>query len=224
MARQRAVDSDGDRREEDMADHGMRVAIKRIYEASAPSDGTRVLVDRLWARGVSKEAADLDAWMKELGPSDELRTWFGHQPGRWDAFVAQYRQELATPLRQLLLAELQGVVRGSPVTLVYGAHDTKENEAAVLRDYLLQDRVHPDDTWDAPTKLLLTAAVVAAAHPDAVAPASRLKRLASPILSAHEFDGALKELVADGSLRESVGGWQLTPRARQQVQQLSGAD
>jgi uncharacterized protein YeaO (DUF488 family) len=207
-----------------MANHGIRVAIKRIYEAPEPTDGTRVLVDRLWARGVSKDAADLDAWMKELGPTDELRTWFGHVPNRWDAFVAKYRQELQAPLRQLLLAEIQGVARGSPVTLVYGARDTKENEAAVLRDYLLQDRVHPDDTWDAPTKLLLTAAVVAVAHPDAIAPTSGLKRFASPILSAHELDDALKKLVADGSLRESAGGWRLTPRARQQVQQFSRAD
>jgi uncharacterized protein YeaO (DUF488 family) len=207
-----------------MAEHSVQVAIKRVYEKPEPSDGTRVLVDRLWARGVSKDAADLGAWMRELGPSDELRTWFGHQPNRWDAFGAKYRQELATPLRQLLLAELQEVARDSSVTLVYGAHDTKENEAAVLRDYLLQDQAHPDDTWDAPTKLLLTAAVVAAAHPEAVALTSGVKRFASPILSAHEFDSALAELVADGSLRESAGGWQLAPRARQRVQQLARTD
>jgi uncharacterized protein YeaO (DUF488 family) len=207
-----------------MAEHSVRVAIKRVYEKPEPSDGTRVLVDRLWARGVSKDAADLDAWMKELGPTDELRTWFGHQPNRWDAFVATYRQELATPLRQLLLAELQGVARGSLVTLVYGAHDAEENEAAVLRDYLLQDQAHPTETWDATTKLLLTGAVVAAAHPDAVAPAAGVKRFASPILSVDEFDSALTKLVADGSLRESAGGWQLAPRARQQAQQLARAD
>jgi uncharacterized protein YeaO (DUF488 family) len=207
-----------------MAEHSVRVPIKRVYARPEPSDGTRVLVDRLWARGVSKDAADLDAWMKELGPSDELRTWFGHQPDRWDAFVAKYRRELATPLRQLLLAELQGVARDSPVTLVYGAHDTKENEAAVLRDYLLQHQAHPTDSWDAPTKLLLTAAVVAAAHPDAVAPAAGVKRFASPILSADEIDSALTKLVADGGLRESAGGWQLTPHARQQAQQLARAN
>jgi len=95
-----------------MAEHRVRVAIKRVYEKPDPTDGTRILVDRLWARGVSKDAADLDAWMKELGPTDELRTWFGHQPNRWDAFVETYRHELATPLRQLLLAELQGVAGG----------------------------------------------------------------------------------------------------------------
>jgi uncharacterized protein YeaO (DUF488 family) len=207
-----------------MKEHSVRVAIKRAYEKPEPADGVRVLVDRLWTRGVSKDAADLDAWMKELGPSDELRTSFGHQPDRWDMFVAKYRQELATPLRQLLLAELQGVARNSTVTLVYGAHDTKENEAAVLRDYLLRDQAHPTDSWDAHTRLLLTAAAVAAAHPDAVAPTPGLKRFASPILSAHEIDSALTELVADGSLRESAGGWKLAPRARQRVQQLAGAD
>ncbi len=207
-----------------MAEQGVRVAIKRIYEKPESSDGTRVLVDRLWARGVSKDVAALDAWMKELGPTDELRTWFGHQPNRWDAFVEKYRYELATPLRQMLLAELQGVAGGAPVTLVYGARDTKENEAVVLRDYLLQERAHPGDTWDAPTKLLLTAAVVAAAHRDAVAPTPGLKRLASPILRVHELDSALKELVTRGALRESAGGWQLTPRAQRQVRQLSCAD
>lgn len=207
-----------------MAESGGRVAIKRVYEKPAPRNGTRVLVDRLWARGVSKDTAKLDAWMKEWGPTDELRTWFGHQPDRWDAFAEKYRHELETPLRQLLLAELQSVAAGSPITLVYGARDTKQNEAVVRRDYLLQGRVHPDDTWDALTKLLLTAAVVVAAHPDAVAPVSGLKRLASPILSAHELDSALTELLADGSLRESAGGWRLTPRARQQVQQLACVD
>jgi uncharacterized protein YeaO (DUF488 family) len=205
-----------------MAEHRVRVAIKRVYEKPDPTDGTRILVDRLWARGVSKDAAGLDAWMKELGPTDELRTWFGHQPNRWDAFVETYRHELATPLRQLLLAELQGVAGGAPVTLVYGARDTKQNEAVVLRDYLLQERAHADDTWDAPTKLLLTAAVVAAAHHGAVAPTPGLKRLASPILRVHELDSALKELVTRGALRESVGGWRLTPRAQRQVRQLVG--
>jgi uncharacterized protein YeaO (DUF488 family) len=65
-----------------MANHGIQVAIRRVYAKPEPSDGVRVLVDRLWARGASKDAADLDAWMKDLGPSDELRTWFGHQPNR----------------------------------------------------------------------------------------------------------------------------------------------
>lgn len=204
-----------------MTAYGVRIAIKRVYEKPEPSDGTRVLVDRLWARGVSKEAAGIDAWMKELGPTDGLRTWFGHRPDRWDAFVEKYRLELTTPLRQLLLAQLQGVAAKSPVTLVYGARDTKENEAVVLRDYLLQEKARPGDTWDASTKLLLTAAVVATAHHDAVALASGVKLFASTILTAHELEGTLKELVSRGNLHESSGGWQLTARGQQQVQQLS---
>lgn len=202
-----------------MAEHDVRVAIKRVYEEPEPSDGTRVLVDRLWARGISKEAAGLAAWMKELGPTDELRTWFGHQPDRWDAFADKYRHELETPLRQMLLAEPQGVAKGSTVTLVYGARDTKANEAVVLRDYLLQERASPESNWDAATTLLLTAAVVAASQHDAVAPASALKLFASAILAAHELDGTLKALVTDGSLRESSEGWQLTAHGLEQARQ-----
>jgi len=126
------------------------IRLKRAYESPESADGVRVLVDRLWARGVSKENAALDAWMKELGPSDELRTWFGHRPKRWDAFVDKYRRELSTPLRQLLLAELQGIAGGRTLTLVYGARDTKQNEAVVLRHYLLHDSPRTDATWDGP--------------------------------------------------------------------------
>ena len=207
-----------------MAKRAEHIAIKRIYEQVAPHDGMRVLVDRLWARGVSKDAADLVAWMKELGPTDELRAWFGHQPGRWDAFVERYRRELTSPLRQLLLAELQGIAAASPDTLVYGARDTQENEAIVLRDYLLQETAQPGNVWDATTMLLLTVAVVAAAHADAVAPIPDVQRLAAAILSAHEFEDARKELLTSGALRESAGGWELAPHAQQQARQLSLAD
>jgi uncharacterized protein YeaO (DUF488 family) len=197
------------------------IRLKRAYEAPEADDGTRVLVDRLWARGVSKDAAKLDAWMKELGPSAELRTWFGHQPEHWDAFVGKYRLELATALRRLLLAELQGIAAGSILTLVYGAHDTKENEAVVLRQYLLHDTIHPDVAWDASTKLLVTTAVVAAAHHGAIAPDSGLKLFASPIMAAPELDGALKELVTSGKLRQSSAGWQLTSNGDREVRQLA---
>ncbi|MEO7001915.1 MAG: DUF488 family protein [Ktedonobacterales bacterium] len=210
-----------------MAEHDVRVAIKRIYEKPEPSDGTRVLVDRLWARGISKEAAGIAAWMKELGPSSELRIWFDHQPDRWDGFVEQYRRELLAPLRQILLAELQGIAGAATITLVYGARDTKENEAVVLRDYLLHESDHPDgfdgpdNTWDAAATLLLTVAVVAAAHHDAVAPASELKLFASALLTAHELDDTTKELVTRGDLRATPEGWQLTPHGQQQAQHLS---
>lgn len=194
------------------------IQLKRAYEPHQASDGVRVLVDRLWARGVSKDSADLDAWMKELGPSDELRKWFGHQSDRWNMFVEKYRDELATPLRQLLLAELQGVARESVVTLVYGARDTKENEAVVLRQYLLHDTAHPDDTLDAPTKALITVAVVAAAHHDAIAPTPSLTLFAPPILTARELDGALKELLTNGQLRECSDGWKVTPRGQRRIE------
>lgn len=214
-----------------MTQHGarlessVRVAIKRVYEHPAASDGMRVLVDRLWARGISKDAAALDVWMKDLGPSNALRTWFGHQSARWEEFVKRYRHELATPLRQLLLAELQGVATGSPVTLVYGARDTQENEAVVLRDYLLQQKAHPPHgVLDASTTLLLTVAVVAAAHADAIAPAAMVAQLASPILSPQERDRVLAALIADGRLHQSAEGWQLTSRGRRQVEHLRGAD
>ncbi len=200
------------------------IRLKRAYEAPQANDGLRVLVDRLWPRGVSKDAAGLDAWMKELGPTDDLRTWFGHQPDRWDGFAEKYRHQLTTPLRQLLLAELQGVAGGSALTLVYGARETKENEAVVLRDYLLHQQAGLDDGWDTPTSLLMTAAVVAAAHHDAVAPASGLKLFASPVLTAQEFDGALKEMLTGGQLRDSPGGWKVTARGRQRIRQVSSGE
>jgi uncharacterized protein YeaO (DUF488 family) len=197
------------------------IQLKRAYESPEARDGVRVLVDRLWARGVSKEAADLDAWMKELGPSADLRKWFGHRPDRWDGFVQQYRHELATPLRQLLLAELKGIAGRSTLTLVYGAHDAKENEAIVLRHYLLHDRARSDDTWNAADKLLVTAAALAAAHHDAATPSSGLELFASPILTEQEIDGALKDLLTSGTLRQSSDGWRVTPRGLQRIRQLS---
>jgi len=198
--------------------------LKRAYEAPQANDGVRVLVDRLWARGVSKDAAGLDAWMKELGPTDELRTWFGHQPGRWDEFAEKYRRELETAVRQLLLTELQGVAKASTLTLVYGAHDTKENEAVVLRDYLLHETAHPNAQWDTPTKLLLSVAVVAAARHDTIAPASRLKLFASTILTAQELDASLKELLTGGQLRDSPGGWTVTARGQQRIRQVPSGE
>ena len=200
------------------------IRLKRASEAPQANDGVRVLVDRLWARGISKDAAGLDAWMKELGPTDDLRTWFGHQPGRWDEFAEKYRHELETPLCQLLLTELQGVAKVSTLTLVYGAHDTKENEAVVLRDYLLHETAQPNARWDAPTKLLLSVAVVAAAHHDAVAPVSGLKLFASPVLTAQELDASLKELLTGGQLRESSDGWEVTARGQQRLRQVSSGE
>ena len=196
------------------------IRLKRAYEVPKAGDGVRVLVDRLWPRGVSKAAAALEAWMAELGPSDELRMWFGHQPERWTGFAEKYGGELATPLRQMLLAALEGVADRSTLTLVYGARDTKENEAVVLRQFLLQKRARPAAGWDAPTKLLATIAVAAAAHHDGVAPASAVQLLAAPLLTSDEIAEARAALMANGQLRAVSDGWTLTARARKQVRQL----
>jgi uncharacterized protein YeaO (DUF488 family) len=111
-----------------------RVQIKRIYEPPARSDGFRVLVDRLWPRGVAKERAAIDLWMKEIAPSAELRRWFGHDPKRWKGFQARYRMELRAHGAEL--AELRSHARKGTVTLLFGARDVDHNEAVVLKDML----------------------------------------------------------------------------------------
>ena len=108
--------------------------IKRAYEPAADGDGCRVLVDRLWPRGVSKEKAKLDTWMKDIAPSTELRRWFGHDPARWDEFARRYRAELAAAERIRLISELTERAAHGPLTLVYGARDTLHNEAVVLAE------------------------------------------------------------------------------------------
>jgi uncharacterized protein YeaO (DUF488 family) len=114
-----------------------RVRIKRAYEAPAEDDGYRVLVDRLWPRGLKKEAVHIDAWPRDLAPSTELRRWFGHDPTRWEEFQRRYRQELNEPGPREVLSELLERARHGPVTLVYGARDEQHNDAVVLRDVLL---------------------------------------------------------------------------------------
>ena len=111
-----------------------RVQIKRIYDAPDQSDGVRVLVDRLWPRGVTKKAAALDFWMKELAPSTELRKWFSHDPARWEGFRQRYRRELRKHGAQLEALKAQAAKRR--VTLLYGARDTVHNEAVVLQEAL----------------------------------------------------------------------------------------
>jgi uncharacterized protein YeaO (DUF488 family) len=110
------------------------VRLKRAYEAPSREDGTRVLVDRLWPRGVRKEDAAIDHWLKELGPSTALRRWFGHDPARWSDFRRRYRAELAA--KPELLAELRALARKGPLTLVYAARDEAHNDAVVLRELL----------------------------------------------------------------------------------------
>lgn len=114
---------------------GGNIAIKRIHDSPADSDGQRVLVDRLWPRGISKERAQLDHWLREIAPSDALRKQFGHHPDRWDDFVAAYDRELS---RNTAVAELQRLVANGKVTLLYAARDTHQNNAVALRDWLLR--------------------------------------------------------------------------------------
>jgi uncharacterized protein YeaO (DUF488 family) len=109
------------------------LSIRRIYEPPGKEDGLRVLVDRLWPRGVSKEDAALDLWLKDVAPSPELRTWFGHEPDRFEEFSIRYRAELETnPALDRLLDMAR---EAETVTLLYGARDPERNHAAVLRDF-----------------------------------------------------------------------------------------
>jgi uncharacterized protein YeaO (DUF488 family) len=111
------------------------VVLKRAYAPPEPGDGLRILVDRLWPRGVAKAKAGIDEWIKEIAPSTALRQWFGHDPARWDAFRDRYRIELAQHAD--LLDRLRDLARAGPVTLIYSAHDEVHNDAVVLRDVLL---------------------------------------------------------------------------------------
>jgi uncharacterized protein YeaO (DUF488 family) len=108
--------------------------LKRAYDPAAPSDGYRVLIDRLWPRGVSKQQAKLDEWEKELAPSTELRQWFGHEPDRFAEFRRRYISELRR--QRPRLAELRRRARAGTLTLVYSAHDSEHNDAVVLAEVL----------------------------------------------------------------------------------------
>jgi uncharacterized protein YeaO (DUF488 family) len=111
------------------------VKLKRAYESPVPADGSRILIDRLWPRGISKKNAALDQWMKDIAPSTELRKWFGHNPARWDEFRRRYAVEVHK--NSVLLNQLRSVARRGPITLVYSAHDKVHNDAVVLRGLIL---------------------------------------------------------------------------------------
>ena len=110
--------------------------LKRAYEPAEPSDGTRILGDRLWPRGVSKDRADLSDWMKEIAPTTELRKWFGHDPAKWPEFQRRYRAELAQQAADL--DRIRALAARGVVTLIYSAHDETHNDAVVLHQVLLQ--------------------------------------------------------------------------------------
>jgi uncharacterized protein YeaO (DUF488 family) len=112
-----------------------RLRVKRIYEPADDGDGRRVLVDRVWPRGVSKDSAALDLWLKDIAPSTELRKWFGHDPARWKEFQRRYHAELdknETPVSRLL-----DLMKTSVVTLLYSARDAEHNQAQALVDYIV---------------------------------------------------------------------------------------
>ncbi|MFT8432767.1 DUF488 domain-containing protein [Acetobacter orientalis] len=108
--------------------------VRRVYDPALPDDGARVLVDRLWPRGVSKERAHLTLWLKDVAPSTALRQWFGHDPALWDDFQQRYRAELAQ--NPDALNQLVSLAQHGPLTLLFGAKDTIHNEAIVLADIL----------------------------------------------------------------------------------------
>jgi uncharacterized protein YeaO (DUF488 family) len=112
------------------------IRLKRVYEPAASDDGMRVLVDRLWPRGLTKEKAAIDQWMKDVAPSSDLRKWFGHDSDRWMEFKRRYKAELRQ--RRDLLNELRKLTRQHTVTLLFGARDEEHNDAVVLREVLMK--------------------------------------------------------------------------------------
>jgi len=112
-----------------------RVRLKRAYEPPAPDDGTRILIDRLWPRGIKKTDAAIDEWMKEIAPSTELRKWFGHDPERWHEFRRRYQSEIRQHSEEL--DRLRALAQHGRITLVFSAHDEAHNDAVVLRELLL---------------------------------------------------------------------------------------
>jgi len=112
------------------------IKIKRVYVEKVQDDGKRYLVDRVWPRGISKERAGIDGWLKELAPSTALRTWFSHDPEKWEEFKEKYRDELSNPLLSDILLQLREEASRSVVTLIYSAKDTKFNNAVCLKEIL----------------------------------------------------------------------------------------
>jgi uncharacterized protein YeaO (DUF488 family) len=110
------------------------VNIKRIYDPPSPGDGTRILVDRLWPRGIKKDVAGIDEWMKEIAPSDELRKWFGHEPTKWEEFRKRYKAELRG--KKDMLDRIRSLAAKGKVTLLFAAKDAEHNNAVVLKEVL----------------------------------------------------------------------------------------
>jgi uncharacterized protein YeaO (DUF488 family) len=112
----------------------MNIKIKRVYETPEKSDGYRILVDRLWPRGLTKEKAAVDLWLKDIAPTTELRKWFNHEPEKWKEFIKKYLKELKENIEPVSL--LKDYIKKGPVTLIYGARDEVHNEALVIKDFV----------------------------------------------------------------------------------------
>lgn len=112
------------------------IQLKRVYDPPAPDDGSRFLVERLWPRGVKREAAQLTDWLKDIAPSPALRQWFGHDPARWDEFKARYASELDDPRHAETLKRLADLARQGTITFVYAARDPEHNSALLLKDVI----------------------------------------------------------------------------------------
>ena len=112
------------------------IRIKRVYEPQDQDDGTRILVDRLWPRGLSKARATVDLWLKEIAPSTALRKWFGHDPSKWDVFKSRYFKEL--DVNPSIVEQLSDMAKARTVTLLFGARDPEHNQAAALQEYILR--------------------------------------------------------------------------------------
>ncbi|WFU23683.1 DUF488 domain-containing protein [Bradyrhizobium sp. CB1717] len=115
------------------------IKMKRAYDTALPRDGTRILIDRLWPRGIRKVDAAIDLWAKDIAPSTALRRWFGHDPARWHEFRRRYSEELHQHRDRL--GELRALAQGGRITLVFAAHDRAHNDAVVLREILLGRRI-----------------------------------------------------------------------------------
>jgi uncharacterized protein YeaO (DUF488 family) len=121
----------------------MRIAVKRVYQEPARADGQRVLVDRLWPRGLTKQAADIDEWLRDIAPSHELRKWFHARPEAWVTFRKGYLKELCSPVAERALAKLYRLARRGKVTLLYASKNEERNNATVLKELLEGARKPP---------------------------------------------------------------------------------
>lgn len=118
----------------------MKIRLKRVYEQPSAEDGVRVLVDRLWPRGLSKEHAAVNEWLREAAPSTELRRWFAHDHTKWTEFKKRYTAELASPEAKAVLSHIRSLAAKGVITLVYAASDEEYNNAVALKEYLLKQK------------------------------------------------------------------------------------